>query len=225
MHTDPNTIGEAGTRFFGKISATVSHEIKNGLAVINENAGLLKDLILMAQKGRPLDPGRLDSIADKVLERVARADDVVRDLNRFAHKVDDPVAGVDLSENLALMAALTRRLAANRGKNINISPPTSPVQITTNPFALLNLLWCCMETAMDAAPKTPELSVSFRKIPDGAQVRFAEIEDMDMVSHKFGDGVEALLTAYLGAGVTVAADGRILVLTLPEKRFSEDAAG
>jgi len=225
MHTDPDTIGEAGTRFFGKISATVSHEIKNGLAVINENAGLMKDLILMAEKGRPLDPGRLNSIADKVLERVAMADDVVKNLNRFAHKVDDPVAAVDLLENLSLMAALTQRLAANRGKRVNVKPSPSPVQITTNPFALLNLCWCCMETAMDAAPKRPELTVTVRKTADGAQVWFAEIEDMDMVSRKFSGGMAAVLTAYLGAGVSMAADGKTMALTLPEKRFAAGAAG
>ena len=33
-----------GLRFFGKVNASISHEIRNALAVINENAGLIKDL-------------------------------------------------------------------------------------------------------------------------------------------------------------------------------------
>ena len=36
-------IAREGFQFFGKMSASISHEIKNALAIINENAGLLED--------------------------------------------------------------------------------------------------------------------------------------------------------------------------------------
>ena len=42
-------------RFFGKMNASISHELRNALAVINENAGLIKDLMIMTEKGHPLD--------------------------------------------------------------------------------------------------------------------------------------------------------------------------
>ena len=42
--------------FFGRIGASVSHELKNVLAVMNEQAGLLGDLACMAARGMPLDP-------------------------------------------------------------------------------------------------------------------------------------------------------------------------
>ena len=51
----PNTLdplGEAGLRFYSKVSASISHEIKNSLAVINESAGYLEDVTLMAKKGK-----------------------------------------------------------------------------------------------------------------------------------------------------------------------------
>ena len=210
-------IGEAGTRFFGKMSATVSHEIKNGLAVINENAGLLKDLILMAEKGRPLDPARIKSIADKVLERVDKADHVVRNLNLFAHKVDSPIAAVDLFENLTLIVELTGRLASNRGKTVRIVPPESPVRITTNPFVFINLCWCCIETAMDAAPGKPELTLDIKKLPDAVQVRLGDIDDFEMVSKKLSGETETMLTAYLRAEVIKDLEGKAIVLVLPEK--------
>jgi len=42
---------------FAKISAAISHEIKNTLSIINENAGLLEDYAQMAEQtgGLPLD--------------------------------------------------------------------------------------------------------------------------------------------------------------------------
>ena len=42
-----------GLQFFGKVSASIAHEIKNVLAIINENAGLLEDLTFAARKERP----------------------------------------------------------------------------------------------------------------------------------------------------------------------------
>ncbi len=217
MENNQGRVAEAGTRFFGRISATVSHEIKNGLAVINENAGLLKDLILMAEQGRPLDPARIQRIADKVLERVDKADHVVRNLNQFAHKVDDPIATVDLSESLNLMVELTGRLASNRGKTIRVAAPASPVQITTDPFALLNLCWCAMETAMDAAPEAPEITVDINTLSNTVEVRMGAVEDFDLVSGKFSEETEKLLLSYLRAEFVQDVPGKAIALVLPEK--------
>jgi hypothetical protein len=41
------------------MTASISHEIKNVMAIINESAGLLEDYSLMAEKGMPIDPERL----------------------------------------------------------------------------------------------------------------------------------------------------------------------
>jgi len=48
---------ETALRFFGNISTSISHEIKNVLAIINENAGLLEDYNLHGRKGNPAQPG------------------------------------------------------------------------------------------------------------------------------------------------------------------------
>jgi len=52
-------VGETGLQFYGKICASLSHEIKNALAIINEDAGLLNDFAALADQGRPLDPERV----------------------------------------------------------------------------------------------------------------------------------------------------------------------
>ncbi len=59
MGQKPDIIAETGLQFFGEMSASISHEIKNVLAIVNENAGLLEDLTLMADRGKPIDPARL----------------------------------------------------------------------------------------------------------------------------------------------------------------------
>ena len=61
---------EIGLQFFGKMTASISHEIKNVLAIINENAGLLEDLALLAGRGAAIDPQRLTNMSQAVMKQV-----------------------------------------------------------------------------------------------------------------------------------------------------------
>ena len=58
MPGNESVIGEEGLRFFGTMTASISHELKNALSIINEGAGLLEDLAAMSARGMALDPAR-----------------------------------------------------------------------------------------------------------------------------------------------------------------------
>ena len=96
MGKKPEITEMAGLQFFGQISASISHELKNVLAIINENAGLLEDLALMADRGKPIDPERLIKMAATVKRQIGRADGIIKNMNRFAHSADHPVETVDV---------------------------------------------------------------------------------------------------------------------------------
>ena len=146
-----DTICETGLRFFGKVSASISHEIKNSLAVINENAGLLEDLTLMAAKGMELDPTRLRGLAEKLLDQVRRSDGIVKNLNRFAHSIDETGKRVDVAETANFTALLAARLASGRDVILKTVPPEKPITMIASPFFLKALIFRCLEIAM-AAP-------------------------------------------------------------------------
>ena len=137
--------------FFGRVTAGVSHEIKNALAIINENAGLLEDLTLMAEEGRPLDPGRVAKVAENLAGQVRRADAMVKEMNAFAHSVDHPVKRVDLGAVASRMAALAGRMAAGRRVTLQPSLPAEAIMVTTCEFKLQNLIWLCIALLVEAA--------------------------------------------------------------------------
>ena len=130
--------------FFARMTASVSHELKNVLAIINENAGLLEDLLLMAERGRPLSPERLQRLAVNVKGQVDRGDAIICRLNRFAHTVYDPVGLVDLREMCELVAALTARLAAMQEVKVQVMP-VEKVNAEVHPFFLANALWLLLK--------------------------------------------------------------------------------
>ena len=166
-----DTIGETGLRFFGKVSASISHEIKNTLAVINENAGLMEDLTLMAEKGMELDPVRVRGLAGKILAQVQRSDGIVKNLNRFAHSIDETGKTVDVEETATFTALLAARLGSVRGVTFKTVSPEKPIRILTSPFFLEALLFRCLEIAMTAPdadktiylkPETTEANIQVR---------------------------------------------------------------
>ena len=63
MQLKDEPICEQGLRFFSATTASLSHELKNALAIIKENAGLLTDYMAMFEKGSPVAPDRLITVA------------------------------------------------------------------------------------------------------------------------------------------------------------------
>jgi len=149
MTYKPDMLSETGFKFFGKMSASISHEIKNVLAIINENAGLLEDYTFMAEKGKAIDPARLKILAGKIKTQIQRADGIVKNLNKLAHSVDEPIGRVELNETLGFLAALSGRFASMQGVTLDRQRSENPVEITMSPFLLQNILWLCLEFAME----------------------------------------------------------------------------
>lgn len=217
MHSD--TIDLSGIRFFGKVSASLTHDIKNVLAVINENAGLLEDICFMADRGKPADLARLKRIAGDVKEQVRRADRFVNAMNRFAHSADEPSVDTDLGEMTDLLGLLAMRLASMRGVVIQSSAPPAPVLVTTFPFGLLDLLWECLDCAMNSAGPGRTLELRVEKTAGGGLVRFCGIEQPCAVS--LADIATRRLSSLLQrVNASIAADGTDteLVVRLPHLR-------
>ena len=209
-------IGETGLQFYGKTVASLSHEIKNALAIINEHAGLLKDFALMAAAGTPMDPGRLTSLAEKVINQIRRADGIVTTMNRFAHSVDESIKDVDLGEILEFGATLSRRLASMRGVTLEPRLVTTPVRITTNPFFLQNLLSLCVDFATAAAGGGKTVGLSAEETENGAQVRLTGLEGLgEVLLDTFPATREKALLEALRAQLAVDTEAGQLVLALP----------
>jgi hypothetical protein len=141
MTDDSHALAIEGIRFFGEISASISHEIKNVLAIINENAGLLQDMIMMSEKGLPLNPERLSKLAHSISGQVARGDRIVKGMNQFAHSADVSTETVDVGAVVHFVSDLAARLIAMKGAAPQIDAPLASVTTTTNRFFLENLVW------------------------------------------------------------------------------------
>jgi hypothetical protein len=85
------------------------------------------------------------------MKQVDRADAIMKNMNRLAHSVDESIKTIDLKDILELLVALSGRFASTRGVAVQPKFNEGPLRLKTSPFFLMNLLWLCLDFAMDAA--------------------------------------------------------------------------
>ena len=219
---------ETGLQFFGKMTASISHEIKNVMAIINESAGLLEDYSLMAEKGMPIDPERLKVVSDRIAAQIRRANGITTNMNSLAHSVDEFEKSVDIRETLALAVGLTGRFADMRSVILDFQPPSDPAvvatlaesafpAVVTSPFHLLNLIWQVLDFAMDASGAGKRVGLTFEAGPTSVKIRFTGIEALTNVPETvFPTAKEAALLHMLGATIHQDAEKGEINLVLPK---------
>jgi signal transduction histidine kinase len=187
----------------GTVCASLSHEIKNCLAIINENAGLMGDLALLAGQGRPVDPERHTRIAAAVQKQVRRADRLVGYLNRFAHSGDLDRRELDLADTIGFVVTLFERAANKAGREVKVAAPHDPeVKVETAPLGLLQLLWGLFCAGIEGETGA-DLRLSVMEGEGGAVVR---IDSCSQAADAFGPP-DTLVDLARSLGGTLAPAG------------------
>ena len=211
-------LGEAGLRFYSKVSASISHEIKNSLAVLNESAGYLEDVTLMAKKGMAIDTDRLESLAGSMLKQVQRANTIVKNMNRLAHSLDDPASQVDLNDLLDLMINLSERTTVTRGFKVSAALSDTGVKITTHPFFVENLIWLILDFAMTVAGDAKTIELRPVKTESGAKINFTGLTKLtENAFNDFCTETVRLILSALGCTLRPDKNNNMIMFDLPQK--------
>jgi len=160
---DNRLLREQALSFFGTITASLSHEINNSVAIITELSGLQEDLLLGAEQGRPIDNSKMLELSQRITNQVKKGREFIKRLNRFAHTVDNAIKDYDLREVLDQLAALAQRFAFLKGVNLEASLEKESVKIRGNPFGLQQAVFICIRLVIDASNKDETISVTFEK--------------------------------------------------------------
>ena len=210
-------LGEAGLQFYSKVSASISHEIKNSLAVLNESAGYLEDVTLMAKKGMEINIERLESLAGTMLKQVQRANGIVKNMNRLAHSLDDPASQTDLNALLELMISLSERTTVTRGFKVSAAFSDTTITVTTHPFFLENLIWLILDFTMAVTGDAKTITMQPAKTGYGAEINFTGLDKLS--ENAFNDflteRIRLMLTA-LNCTLQPDENKGIVTLRLPE---------
>lgn len=185
---------EAGMAFFGTMTASLSHELNNVCAIINELSGLLGDHIAATERGSVLNPGKIKEVEEKIRKQVERGKVLVKRLNSFAHSSDEAVASISLRELLERIVAISRRFADMSRVRLEFEPPHTDVTLTTNPFMLQQAVFICIRKALEAADAKRLIKVYYETLEVGAAV---SVESGDRAPRPEGESGEGLVLSLL----------------------------
>jgi signal transduction histidine kinase len=204
-----------GLVFFGQISASVSHELKNTISIMNESAGLLEDLSGMADKGVPIDTMKVKRLGATIRHQITRTNDIIGNMNRFAHLVDEPYRKIDVADCLQLITAVSNRLIASAGAGIT-TEGSKPSIIVTRPFYLHHLIWLLIKHCIDVTGINSSLALQSRPVEkSGACILFSGLASIAPEQPFTGNTLGNLLSI-LGARLETNTTKNTLSLFLPE---------
>jgi signal transduction histidine kinase len=204
--------------FFGKVSASISHELKNILAIISETAGLLGDLTQKATSDGKADLQLINTCSNDIVEEIQRGFATIKQMNRFAHSVDNAIESVDLIETLTLIIDLAGFLSFASKVRFD-SAEQFDRRLRTYPFRLQNLLYQTLVFAFESAGPDGEIQISMQRETNGdAKFIFSGLESKS--TRPFPADQTKRIAASIGAEIHAADDSQsinIRVSPLGEK--------
>jgi signal transduction histidine kinase len=199
--------------FFGKVNASISHELKNILAIVSETAGLLHDLTEMAVRGKKVDLNMLMTCSEDIEEEIQRGFGTIKQMNTFSHSVDEPFKSVNLIEVLDLVINLTAFLSF-AGK-VRFDPvQDEATMVLTCPFRLQNLVYQTLVFAFKSVGVDGEIQVAVHWESNGnARIAFSGLAAKG--DPPFPSEETKNIATSIGAEIRMADDSRAIDILVP----------
>jgi two-component system, NtrC family, sensor kinase len=158
----------------GRLAAGVAHEINNPLAIINQKAGLHKDLLSFSESLPPKE--KMIGLVDAVLESVERCGTITHRLLGFAKHMDVQREGIDLEILIKGVLGFLEKEASYRNLQISIDTEEGIPTIESDRGQLQQVFLNIINNAFAAVEDAGEIKISIISV-DSENVKISIDDD------------------------------------------------
>ena len=159
----------------GRLAAGVAHEINNPLAIINEKAGLLKDLVDFSKEYH--DRKKLMEQVDSILRSVSRCREITHRLLGFAKRMDVKVETIYLNELLQEVLGFLEKEAFHRNIEVSFDLAPNLAPIAHDRGQLQQVFLNIINNAFDSVEEGGNITITTKESdadPGTVEVAFAD---------------------------------------------------
>lgn len=195
-----------GLAFFGKITASVSHELNNVISISDQTTGVVEDMIIGVDQGRPISVDRLEQAVGSLKKQARRGLEIIKRLNTFAHSSDLDRTQFDIGESVANLVELSRRLADLKRATIEMESPARPLLVAGNAFLAQAAIFEPIRLVLAEAQTGDKITVQFAETSGGAEV-IVGAPGKTIDPEHFKTPLMQLMLARSGAEATLTTEG------------------
>jgi len=148
----------------GRLAAGVAHEINNPLAVINEKAGLIKDLFSMKEASARDE--KLMKTVNAIIFSVERCAKITRRLLSFMRNTGVVTEGVNLKETIQEVLGFLSKEAEYRSLHMSVQVDDDVPQITSDRGRLQEILLNVINNSFAAMQDGGHLEVAVKRVKE-----------------------------------------------------------
>ena len=166
-----NSNDKAG--FLGGVTASVTHELQNVLAIIKETSGLMEDFLQMNQAGGLPDlDERLGKCLETIKRQAYRGVTLTSSLNGFAHSPDRTQSAINIFETLQKMLFITDRLFKQKGVDVSLVKCNKPYSIITDSVLFQMIVFSCIDCLIDTFKVNTRIILAIQSSESQAAIQF-----------------------------------------------------
>jgi signal transduction histidine kinase len=184
----------------GRLGAGVAHEINNPLAIINEKAGLIKDLFTYTD--RYAEDAKLMGLVNSILNSVKRCSAVTRRLLNFARDTGGDTTPVDLAATVNEVLGFMGKEAEYRSIEVVIDIDDELPPIETNSGRLQQILLNLINNAFAAVDDGGRIGIVVTESADDTITILVEDNGCGMTEYEMKRVFEPFYTTKRSQGGT-----------------------
>jgi PAS domain S-box-containing protein len=163
VHTKEALIRSERLAAIGRMSAHVTHEIRNPLSSIGLNAEMLEDLAADAAHGEDAEAAR--TLCRAIVREVDRLTAITDEYLRFARLPRPEPRRQDVGELLSSIEAFVRRDCAAAGVKVAVNLPGEPLAVEMDPDQIRQAVLNLVRNGKESMPEGGDLTLGARLAP------------------------------------------------------------